>query len=120
MNALSSSEIFIGMAGICLDRLLKQRFALRKPGFWISATSRRFKEFIDRGGLPHDEISSSCRTFIPSPTNSWSSMAPKDQKNYGAIDPEQSPAERNHGEAGEQRMPGVQVGTRLGRSCRDR
>jgi len=28
MNTISSSGDFIGMAGICLDRLLKQRFAL--------------------------------------------------------------------------------------------
>jgi hypothetical protein len=33
MNTMSSSENFIGMTGICLDRLLKQRFALRKPDF---------------------------------------------------------------------------------------
>jgi len=33
MNILSSAGIFIAMAGICLDRLLKQRFALQKPDF---------------------------------------------------------------------------------------
>jgi hypothetical protein len=32
MNTLSSSENFVGMAGICLDRLLKQRSALHEPG----------------------------------------------------------------------------------------
>jgi len=33
MNTISSSGNFIGMAGICLDRLLKQRSALQKPDF---------------------------------------------------------------------------------------
>jgi hypothetical protein len=33
MNTLSSSGNFIGLAGVCLDRLLKQRSALRKPDF---------------------------------------------------------------------------------------
>jgi len=33
MNILSSAEIFVEMAGICLDRLLKQRAALQKPDF---------------------------------------------------------------------------------------
>jgi hypothetical protein len=33
MNTISSSENFIGMTGICLDRLLKQRSALRKLDF---------------------------------------------------------------------------------------
>ena len=33
MNAISSSGNCIGTAGICLDRLLKQRSALRKPDF---------------------------------------------------------------------------------------
>jgi hypothetical protein len=33
MNAISSSGNLIGMTGIFLDRLLKQRSALRKPDF---------------------------------------------------------------------------------------
>jgi hypothetical protein len=33
MKTISSSENFIWMTGICLDRLLKQRSALRKPDF---------------------------------------------------------------------------------------
>jgi len=33
MNIVSSAGIFIAMAGICLDRLLKQRSALQKPDF---------------------------------------------------------------------------------------
>jgi len=33
MNILSSAEIIIEMAGICLDRLLKQHSALQKPDF---------------------------------------------------------------------------------------
>jgi hypothetical protein len=31
MNIVSSAGIFMAMAGICLDRLLKQRSALQKP-----------------------------------------------------------------------------------------
>jgi hypothetical protein len=31
MNIISSARNLIAMAGICLDRLLKQRSALRKP-----------------------------------------------------------------------------------------
>jgi len=31
MNILSSTEILMAMAGICLDRLLEQRSALLKP-----------------------------------------------------------------------------------------
>jgi hypothetical protein len=37
----------------------------------FSAASRRFKEFVGRGGLLRDEIPRSFRTFILSPTNSW-------------------------------------------------
>jgi hypothetical protein len=33
MNIISSSGVFVAMAGICLDRLLKQRSALQKPEF---------------------------------------------------------------------------------------
>jgi hypothetical protein len=33
MNTVSSAGIFIAMAGLCLDRLLKQRSALQKPDF---------------------------------------------------------------------------------------
>jgi len=33
MNTMTSSGNFIWMAGICLDRLLQQRSALRKPDF---------------------------------------------------------------------------------------
>jgi hypothetical protein len=51
MNTISSSGNFIGMAGICLDRLLKQRSALRKSEFSFSAAARRIKEFVGRGGL---------------------------------------------------------------------
>jgi len=32
MNITTSAKIFIAMERICLDRLLKQRSALRKPG----------------------------------------------------------------------------------------
>jgi hypothetical protein len=33
INIMSSSGDFIELAGICLDRLLRQRSALRKPDF---------------------------------------------------------------------------------------
>jgi hypothetical protein len=60
------------MAGICLDRLLKQRCALRKPDFVFDFPPQR-------GGLRSlsvgafclaADIASSFRTFIQSPTNS--------------------------------------------------
>jgi hypothetical protein len=72
MNTLSSSGNFFWMAGICLDRLLKQRSALPKTGFILRFTAalRRLKEFVGRGALHRDEIPSSFRTFILSPTNS--------------------------------------------------
>jgi hypothetical protein len=46
MNTLFSLGNFIGMAGICLDRLLKQRSALRKPDFSFDLPP-------PRGGLGH-------------------------------------------------------------------
>jgi hypothetical protein len=64
---------FIAMAGICLDRLLKQRSALRRPGNPFDFPPRL------RGGLRSlsvaavclaAEIASFLRTFIQSPTNS--------------------------------------------------
>jgi hypothetical protein len=39
MNIVSSAGIFIAMAGICLDRLLKRRFAL--PDFSFDFPPRR-------------------------------------------------------------------------------
>jgi hypothetical protein len=35
MNTVSPSRNSIEMAGICLDRLLEQRFALRKPDLFF-------------------------------------------------------------------------------------
>ena len=35
MNIVSSARAFIGVEGICLDRLLKQCSALRKPDFYV-------------------------------------------------------------------------------------
>jgi hypothetical protein len=71
INTISASENFIWMTGIRLDRLLKQRSALQNGFlFRFTAASRRFKEFVGRGGLPRDEISISFRAFILSPTNS--------------------------------------------------
>jgi len=46
----------------------------------------RFKEFVGRGGLPRDEISSSFRTFILSPTNS----SPKPDRRLAATEASES------------------------------
>jgi hypothetical protein len=35
MNIVSSARVFVLLAGTCLDRLLKQRVALRKPDFFF-------------------------------------------------------------------------------------
>jgi hypothetical protein len=53
MNTISSSGNFMGMAGICLDRLLKQRFALRKPDF-------SFDFPPPRGGLRSLSVAADC------------------------------------------------------------
>jgi hypothetical protein len=72
MDAMSPSGNFNGMTGICLDRILKQRSALRKPDFTFDFPPLR-------GGLRSlsvaavclaTEITESCRTLSPSPTNS--------------------------------------------------
>jgi hypothetical protein len=39
MNIVSSAGIFVALAGICLDRLLKQRSALKKPDFPFAGTT---------------------------------------------------------------------------------
>jgi len=71
MKTISSSGNFIGMAGICLDRLLKQRFALRKPKFSFDFPPQR-------GGLRSLSVEAVClaagsayfpRTFIQGRTN---------------------------------------------------
>jgi hypothetical protein len=53
MNTVSSSENFIRMAGICLDRLLKQRSALRKPDFFFDLPP-------PRGGLRSLSVGAGC------------------------------------------------------------
>jgi hypothetical protein len=72
MKTKSSSGNFNGMTGICLDRLLKQRFALRKPEFSFDFPPQR-------GGLRSLSVEAAClaaaiahfsRTYIPNPTNS--------------------------------------------------
>jgi hypothetical protein len=72
INITTSAEIFIAMEGICLDRLLKQRFALQKPDFSFDLPP-------PCGGLRSlsvgavclaAEFSNSFRPFIQSPTNS--------------------------------------------------
>jgi len=40
-GTISSSENFLDMAAVCLDRLLKQRSALRKPDFSSDFPPRR-------------------------------------------------------------------------------
>ena len=72
MNIVSSAKIFMAMEGICLDRLLNQRFALRIPGIPLDFPPQR-------GGLRSlsvgavcfaAAIASSFRTFIQNSTNS--------------------------------------------------
>jgi hypothetical protein len=53
MNIISSSGNFIGMAGIRLDRLLKQRSALRKPDFSFGIPP-------PRGGLTSLSVGADC------------------------------------------------------------
>jgi hypothetical protein len=52
-NIISSSGHFIGMAGICLDRLLKQRSALRKPDLSFDLPP-------PRGGLRSLSVAADC------------------------------------------------------------
>jgi hypothetical protein len=60
------------MAGLCLDRLLKQRSALHQPGVLFGSPPRR-------GGKKSLSVAAVClataitnfsRTFVQSPTNS--------------------------------------------------
>jgi hypothetical protein len=53
MNIVSSAGIFIAMAGICFDRLLKQRSALQKPDF-------HFDFPPPRGGLRSLSVRADC------------------------------------------------------------
>jgi hypothetical protein len=53
MKIISSSGNSIGMTGICLDRLLKQRFALRKPDFSFDLPPLR-------GGLRSLSVGAGC------------------------------------------------------------
>jgi hypothetical protein len=53
MKTISSSGNSIGMAGICLDRLLKQRAALRKPDFSFDLPP-------PRGGLRSLSVGAGC------------------------------------------------------------
>jgi hypothetical protein len=53
MNAISTSGNFVLIAGICLDRLLKQRFALQKPDFSFDLPP-------PRGGLGSLSVGADC------------------------------------------------------------
>jgi hypothetical protein len=53
MNTKSSSGNLIWMAGICLDRLLKQRSALQKPDFSFDLPP-------PRGGLRSLSVGADC------------------------------------------------------------
>jgi hypothetical protein len=53
MNTVSSSGNFLWLAGICLDRLLKQRSALRKPDFFFAFPP-------PRGGLRSLSVAADC------------------------------------------------------------
>ena len=61
MNTISSSGDFSGMAGICLDRLLKQRSALRKPDFSFDFPPPRGG--LRRMSVAADYIATKSRTF---------------------------------------------------------
>jgi hypothetical protein len=72
MKIVPPSKIFIAMERICLDRLLKQRFALHR-------SDNPFDAPPQRGGLRSLSVGAVCvaaertislRTFIQSPTNS--------------------------------------------------
>ena len=78
MNTISSSGNFIGMAGICLDRLLKQRSALRKPDFSFDFPPQRGGLRSLSGGAVciAAETTSEFRTLSQSPTNSWRARVP--------------------------------------------
>jgi hypothetical protein len=72
MNIVSSARIFIAMEGICLDRLLKQRFALHKPDFffYFPPPCGGLRSLSVGADCIAADIASSFRTFIQSPTNS--------------------------------------------------
>jgi hypothetical protein len=72
MNISTSAEIFIAMEGIFLDRLLKQRAALRRSGIPFGFPPQRggSRSLSVAAVCLAAEISSSFRTFIQSPTNS--------------------------------------------------
>jgi hypothetical protein len=53
MNAISTSENFILMAGICLDRLPRQRSALQNPDFFFDLPP-------PRGGLRSLSVGAGC------------------------------------------------------------
>jgi hypothetical protein len=53
MSIVSSAGIFVAMAGICLDRLLKQRSALQNPDF-------SFDFPPPRGGLRSLSVGADC------------------------------------------------------------
>jgi hypothetical protein len=53
MNIVSSAGISIALAGICLDRLLKQRSALQKPDFLFGFPPLR-------GGLRSLSVGAEC------------------------------------------------------------
>jgi hypothetical protein len=72
IDITTSAEIFIAIAGICLDQLLEQHSALQEPDFSFDLPP-------PRGGLRSlpfgavclaAEISNSLRPFNQSPTNS--------------------------------------------------
>jgi hypothetical protein len=65
-------NIFIVMNDPCLDRLLKQRCALPKPGNAFGCPPQRggFRSLSVAAGCFAAEITESFRTLSPSPTNS--------------------------------------------------
>jgi hypothetical protein len=72
MNTLSSLGNFVGMAGICLDRLLKQRSALPQPGTLSDLPPQRggFRSLSVAAVYLATAMENSSQTFIQNPTNS--------------------------------------------------
>jgi len=72
MNIVSSAGIFIAMAGICLDRLLKQRSALRKLCIPLDFPPQRggLRSLSGGADCVAADITSELRILRESPTNS--------------------------------------------------
>jgi hypothetical protein len=72
MNTVTSSGNLIRLAGLCRDRLLKQRSALRKLGNPLDYPPQRggLRSLSDGTACIAAEITSEIRTLRQTPTNS--------------------------------------------------